>query len=126
VQALRKPFDKVTVIYGHEHQIQYNQMGNISFHSAMATAWPWPYPSTDTRVETWLPRLTEEMNRATPFFERDATGWQFINMHTGNVDMSCVLLDNTKRVVAFDTQAGKPVDTLYQSVANRISPQTHY
>src|SRR5690606_14483321 len=26
VQALLKPFDKVTVIYGHVHQIQYNQI----------------------------------------------------------------------------------------------------
>jgi len=34
--------------------------------------------------------------------------------------------DNNSRVVAIDAQAGKPVDTRYQSVANRIPPQTHY
>ena len=45
VQALLKPFNKVTVIYGHVHQIQYNQIGNITFHAVMATAWPWPYPN---------------------------------------------------------------------------------
>ncbi len=44
VLALLKPFKKVTVVYGHVHQIQYNQIGNISFHAVMATAWPWPYP----------------------------------------------------------------------------------
>jgi len=126
VQDLLKPFDKVTVIYGHVHQIQYNQIGNISFHSAMATAWPWPYPSTYRQVETYLPKLTVEMNRANPFFERDATGWQFINLHTGNVDMNYLLPDNTNRVVAFDTTAGRPVDTRYQAVANRIPPQNHY
>jgi 3',5'-cyclic AMP phosphodiesterase CpdA len=126
VQALLKPFSKVTVIYGHVHQIQYNQIGNISFHSAMATAWPWPYPSTYRQVESYLPRLTVEMNRANPFFERDATGWQFINLHTGNVDMSYMLPGNTNRVVAFDTATGKPVDTRYQTVANRIPPQVHY
>jgi len=66
------------------------------------------------------------MNRANPFFERDATGWQFINLHTGNVDMNYLLPDNTNRVVAFDTTAGRPVDTRYQAVANRIPPQNHY
>ena len=40
VQALLKPFDKVTVLYGRVHQIEYNQIGNISFHSTMVTAWP--------------------------------------------------------------------------------------
>jgi len=37
VQALLKPFAKATVLYGHVHQIQYNQIGNITFHSVMAT-----------------------------------------------------------------------------------------
>jgi len=58
VQALLKPFNKVTVLYGHVHQIQYNQIGNISFTSAMATAWPWPYPSTYKQAESYLPKLT--------------------------------------------------------------------
>jgi len=65
----------VSVFYGHVHQIQYNQIGNISFHSVMATAWPWPYPSTYSQASSHLPKLTVEMNRAAPFFERDATGW---------------------------------------------------
>ncbi len=126
VQALLKPFDKVTVIYGHVHQIQYNQIGNISFHSAMATAWPWPYPSTYSQVKTYLPRLTVEMNRADPFFERDATGWQFIDMHTGNVDLNYILPENQNRVVAFDVKQGKPVDREYQPANKRIPPQTQY
>ena len=126
VQALLKPFKKVTVLYGHVHQIQYNQIGNISFHAAMATAWPWPYPSTYAQAETHLPKLTVEMNRADPFFERDATGWQFINLHTGNVDVHYSLPDNHNRVVAFDESSGKPIDTRYQAEAEQIPPQTHY
>jgi hypothetical protein len=31
---------KVSVIYGHVHQIQYNQIGNISFNSVMAPLRP--------------------------------------------------------------------------------------
>ena len=35
IQSLLQPFKKVTVIYGHVHQIQYNQIGNISFRMSM-------------------------------------------------------------------------------------------
>lgn len=126
VQALLKPFDKVSVLYGHVHQIQYNQIGNISFNSAMATAWPWPYPKSYTQKASYMPQLTVEMDRADPFFERDATGWQFINMDTGNVDLHYLLPDNTNRVVAFDKKSGQPVDTQFQDIASRIPPQNHY
>ncbi len=126
VQALLKPFKKVTVIYGHVHQIQYNQIGNISFHAVMATAWPWPYPSTYAQAEQYLPKLTVPMNRADPFSERDATGWQFINLANGNVDMHYNLYNNASRTVAFDTKSGQPEDKGYQSEAKRIPPQNHY
>lgn len=126
VQALLQPFSKVTVLYGHVHQIQYNQIGNISFNSVMSTAWPWPYPSTYAQAEQYLPKLTVPMNRADPFFERDATGWQFINMANGNVDMRYDLFSNTGRTVAFNTKTGEPEDTVFQSPDKRIPPQTHY
>jgi 3',5'-cyclic AMP phosphodiesterase CpdA len=124
IQALLKPFKKVTVLYGHVHQIQYNQIGNISFHSAMATAWPWPYPSTYSQAPSHLPKLTVEMNRADPFFERDATGWQFIDVNSGNVDVQYSLTDNSPRTVAFNEKAKRPEDTRYQK--KRIPPQNHY
>ena len=126
VQALLKPFDKVNVLYGHVHQIQYNQIGNISFNAAMATAWPWPYPSSYKQAASYLPKLTVGMNRADPFFERDATGWQFINMHTGRVDVNYALPNNQNRVVAFDAKSGQPTDEAYQEDAKRIAPQLHY
>jgi 3',5'-cyclic AMP phosphodiesterase CpdA len=126
VQALLKPFDKVTVLYGHVHQIQTNQIGNISFHAAMATAWPWPYPSTFRQQASYLPKLTVEMNRADPFFERDATGWQFIDMHSGRTDVSYVLPDNQNRVVAFDESLGHPLDQASDAMADRAPSQRHY
>lgn len=126
IQALLKPFKKVTVIYGHVHQIQYNQIGNISFHAVMATAWPWPYPATYTQVPSHLPKLTVNMNRADPFFERDATGWQFMNTQTGNVDLHYLLPDNRNRSVVFNTKTGSPQDTRYQDPGSRIPPQIHY
>lgn len=126
VQALLKPFRKVTVLYGHVHQIQYNQIGNIAFSSVMATAWPWPYPSTYSQAEQYLPKLTVPMNRADPFFERDATGWQFINMSTGNVDLHFNLYNNAGRTVAFNARSGQPEDSVYQDADKRIPPQSHY
>jgi 3',5'-cyclic AMP phosphodiesterase CpdA len=126
VQALLAPFDKVTVLYGHVHQIQYNQIGNISFTSAMATAWPWPYPETYAQAQQMLPKLTVHMNRADPFFERDATGWQLIDIHTGRASVNYNLYNNAARTVAFDEHSGQPKDLSYQETDGRIAPQVHY
>jgi hypothetical protein len=126
VQALLKPFDKTTVVYGHVHQIQYNQIGNIAFHAVMATAWPWPYPQSYAQADQHLPVLTVPMNRADPFFERDATGWQFINVGTGRVAMDYNLYNNTNRRVAFNAAKGHPEDVSFQDPVRRIAPQVHY
>lgn len=106
MQSLLKPFAKVTVLYGHVHQIQYNQIGNISFNSTMATAWPWPYPTAYRQGEVYLPKLTVPMNRADPFHERDGTGWQFVNLASGNVDVQYTLYDNRHRAVVFNPKTG--------------------
>jgi Icc protein len=126
VQALLSSFVDVTVVYGHVHQIQYNQIGNISFQSVMATAWPWPYPQSYAQVESYLPKITVPMNRADPFFERDATGWQFIDLQRGRIAMQYNLYNNTNRTVAYAPKTGQPEDKDYQSPENRISPQIHY
>ena len=124
IQALLKPFDKVNVFYGHVHQIQYNQIGNISFHSAMATAWPWPYPTSYNQAENYMPVLTVPMNRADPFHERDATGWQFVDIHSGNAALTYTLPDNETRRVVWDKDKHHPVDVQWQN-GLKIS-QKHY
>jgi len=126
VQALLEPFAKATVIYGHVHQIQYNQIGNIAFQSVMATAWPWPYPQSYVHAEVNWPKLTVPMNRADPFFERDATGWQSVEMAAGRAALDYNLYNNTNRRVAFNKDTGRPEDTVFQDPARRIPPQTHY
>lgn len=68
VQAILKPYDKVTVIHGHTHQMLFNQIGNISFYGMLSTAWPWPY------APEGLPALTVQMNRADPFDQFDGCG----------------------------------------------------
>lgn len=126
VQALLQPFTNVTVIYGHVHQIQYNQIGNISFNSVMSTAWPWPYPQTYSQAESHIPVLTVPMNRADPFFERDATGWQLIDVGTGRVAARYQLWDNDQRTVAYDPKVGHPVDRNFQDPSQRRLPQNQY
>jgi len=126
VQAMLKPFKDATVIYGHVHQIQYNQIDNISFHAVMATAWPWPYPESYAQANSNLPKLTVPMNRADPFFERDATGWQFIDLKTGRVTMDYNLYSNTNRRVAYNPEKGRPEDTQFQDESKRIPPQKHF
>jgi len=66
------------------------------------------------------------MNRADPFNERDATGWQFIDVNSGRTDVAFNLYDNTNRTVAFNPETGKPEDTVYQPESARIPPQRQY
>jgi 3',5'-cyclic-AMP phosphodiesterase len=126
IQTMLAPYTDVTVIYGHVHQIQYNQIGNISFHAVMATAWPWPYPQSYAQADAQLPKLTVPMNRANPFHERDATGWQLIDIHSGRVTMDYNLYNNQNRTVTYNPQTGRPEDTQYQSKDKQIPPQDHY
>jgi Icc protein len=126
VQSLLKPFNDVTVVYGHVHQIQYNQIGNISFNAVMATAWPWPYPSSYAHSGAHVPKLTVPMNRADPFFERDATGWQMIDLKSGRVAMHYNLYNNTDRIVAYNPVNGQPEDKTFQDPGSRMPSQEHF
>jgi 3',5'-cyclic AMP phosphodiesterase CpdA len=68
VQKLLFPFEKVSVIHGHTHQLLTNRIQNISFHGMLSTAWPWPY------APTGLPKLTIQMDRVDPFDQFDGCG----------------------------------------------------
>jgi len=126
IQQMLRRFDTATVVYGHVHQIQYNQIGNISFHAVMATAWPWPYPTAYAQAAPNFPKLTVPMNRADPFFERDATGWQSVALEAGRATVKYQLPNNANRVVAFNPKTQRPEDRDYQDPARRIPGQIHY
>ena len=68
VQKLLSPFESVSVVHGHTHQMLSHRAGNIHFHGMLSTAWPWPY------APQGLPPLTVRMNRADPFDELDGCG----------------------------------------------------
>jgi Icc protein len=124
LQKMLGKFDNVNVVYGHVHQIQYNKIGNINFHSVMATAWPWPYPGSYAQAEHQMPSMTVPMNRADPFHERDATGWQLIDLHTGRPTVSYNLYNNDNRVVGPNDKTGAPEDKEWQT--KKKAPQLHY
>jgi 3',5'-cyclic AMP phosphodiesterase CpdA len=88
VQAILRPFQTVTVIHGHTHQVLSNRIGNISFHGVLSTAWPWPY------APEGLPALTVEMSRANPFDPHDGCGDGRVNISAdGLADMVYNLWD---------------------------------
>ncbi|MEE9355830.1 MAG: metallophosphoesterase [Methylococcaceae bacterium] len=126
VQALLRPFKKVTVLHGHVHQVMYNQIGNISFYAMMSTAWPWPYPPSYTQKPSNLPKLTIKMNRADPFNDRDATGWSTINTDDGYISNQYRLWENQNRVVKYSKRTGRPEDADMQSQDEVLPPQQHY
>jgi 3',5'-cyclic-AMP phosphodiesterase len=43
---LLKRFGSVTVLNGHVHQLMQKVEGNVTFHTAMSTAFPQPAPGT--------------------------------------------------------------------------------
>ena len=97
VQAILKPYDKVTVIHGHTHQMLFNQIGNISFYGMLSTAWPWPY------APEGLPTLTVQMNRVDPFDQFDGCGdGQFTVQAGGLVDTIYNLWDRNPVTVKAD------------------------
>lgn len=75
VQAILRPFDRVTVVHGHTHQLLTNRIGNIAFYGMLSTAWPWPY------APEGLPELTIQMNRPDPFDPNDGLGDGSVIVH---------------------------------------------
>ncbi len=97
VQAILRPYRKVTVVHGHTHQMLFNQIGNISFYGMLSTAWPWPY------APEGLPPLTIQMNRVDPFDQFDGCGdGQFTARADGLVDTIYNLWDRNPVTVRAD------------------------
>jgi 3',5'-cyclic AMP phosphodiesterase CpdA len=103
VQAILKPFQTVTVIHGHTHQLLTNRIGNIQFHGLLSTAWPWPY------APEGLPDYTVQMFRPDPFNQFDGCGNGRIDvLGNGRVDKHYNLWSRNPVVVTAASFAGKP------------------
>ena len=62
------------------------------------------------------------MNRADPFFERDATGWQMIDIETGRIALHYNLYNNENRTVAFDPKTGDEKWKAFSDRGNYSAP----
>jgi len=94
VQAILKPFDTVSVIHGHTHQLLTNRIDNIHFHGLLSTAWPWPY------APEGLPEYTVQMYRPDPFNQFDGCGDGRIDVrNSGRVDKHYNLWSRNPREV---------------------------
>ena len=96
VQALLQPFETVTVIHGHTHQVLTNRVGNISFHGLLSTAWPWPY------APEGLPPYTVQMFRPDPFNQLDGCGQGTVDvLKGGQVNKNYNLWSRNPRTVTY-------------------------
>jgi 3',5'-cyclic-AMP phosphodiesterase len=72
VHEVLKPFNNVTNVHGHTHQVLYNEVGKMRSIGMLATSWPWPY------APEGVPTLTKCMVRGDPGDHFDAVGWSQI------------------------------------------------
>jgi len=104
VQAILSPFESVSVIHGHTHQLLTNRIGNIHFHGMLSTAWPWPY------APQGLPEYTVQMSRSDPFNQLDGCGDGRVDVLTkGHVDKHYNLWAKSPRIVTAAQLAGDAV-----------------
>jgi 3',5'-cyclic AMP phosphodiesterase CpdA len=105
VQALLFPFQTVTVIHGHTHQLLTNRIKNIDFHGMLSTAWPWPY------APQGLPEYTVQMFRVDPFNQFDGCGDGRADvLGNGRVDKHYNLWDRNPRSVTHAALAANELD----------------
>jgi hypothetical protein len=69
VQQVLSPFQNITNIHGHVHQVLYNEIGAMRSIGMLATSWPWPY------APEGVPKLTRPMIRVDPGDPYDGVGW---------------------------------------------------
>lgn len=97
VQAILAPFQKVSVIHAHTHQLLTNRIGNIQFHGVLSTAWPWPY------APLGLSRFTRRQDRADPFDQFDGCGWGTVEiLDNGGINKNYDLWGRQRTKVTYE------------------------
>lgn len=121
VHEILAPFNNVTNLHGHTHQVLYNEFGKVRSIGMLATAWPWPY------APQGVPALTQCMVRADPGNHFDGLGWDQLPMQDGKVDNRYVMWRDAENAVfaeaAHDSGCGDNVNQmLHPRVADRMWP----
>jgi 3',5'-cyclic-AMP phosphodiesterase len=114
VHEILKPYNNVTNIHGHTHQVLYNEIGKVRSIGMLATSWPWPY------APEGVPTLTNPMVRADPGDHFDAVGWSKLDMTAAaRVEYQYVMW--RKQVFADGTEDAGTSDNRNQVLSPRIA-----
>jgi Icc protein len=118
VNEVLRPYNKVTNIHGHVHQVLYNEIGTMRSIGMLATSWPWPY------APEGVPRLTREMIRVDPGDPYDGVGWGKIASTAGNSFDPQYMMWGRKEVFA---QSGPDASSSHPEILRaRIADQGWY
>jgi 3',5'-cyclic-AMP phosphodiesterase len=119
VHEVLKPYNNVTNIHGHVHQVLYNEIGKVRSIGMLATSWPWPY------APEGVPKLTVPMIRVDPGDFYDGVGWSKLTMNNDRIENEYVMWG---RKQVFATDISGPDSSLSQPeilrgrVADRLYP----
>lgn len=118
VQEILAPYQNVTNIHGHTHQVLYNEIGNMRSIGMLATAWPWPY------APEGVPKLTQPMIRVDPGDIYDGVGWGDLGFNNDRVDHEYVMWrEEVFAEKAVDSGTGDNVNQrLHPRLADRMWP----
>jgi Icc protein len=118
VHEVLKPYDNVTNIHGHTHQVLYNEIGRLRSIGMLATSWPWPY------APEGVPTLTKPMIRADPGDHFDGVGWAKLTVGGPKVENEYVMWrKDVFAEAAVDSGTGDNVNQVLQPrIADREWP----
>jgi 3',5'-cyclic-AMP phosphodiesterase len=119
VYEVLKPYNNVTNVHGHVHQVLYNEIGKMRSIGMLATSWPWPY------APEGVPKLTVPMIRVDPGDIYDGVGWSTVSMNNDKIENEYIMWG---RKEVFATDLSGPDSSLSQPevlrprIADRIYP----
>jgi Icc protein len=116
LHEILKPYDNVTNIHGHTHQVLYNEVGKMRSIGMLATSWTWPYPPEG------VPALTKCKVRVDPGDHFDGVGWSQLTV--GNrVENEYVLWRKKEHIFADAPWDSGCADNVNQILRPRMADQ---
>lgn len=99
VHEILGPYQNVTNVHGHTHQVLYNEIGKMRSIGMLATSWPWPY------APEGVPELTKPMVRVDPGDHFDGVGWSSLAMASAEAPVENEYKMWRKQILANDPDA---------------------
>lgn len=119
VNEVLRPYNNVTNIHGHVHQVLYNEIGKMRSIGMLATSWPWPY------APEGVPALTQPMIRVDPGDHFDGVGWSKLTVNAERQTENEYMMWRKEVLAeaAVDSGTGDNINQkLHQRIADRLWP----